>query len=295
MKKLVFILLSGIVLSGMLALLWFNTEPKQKVETTIDEVVEEAVIPKVLVAKYPIQAGALIRAKDLRWESLTSDKGADLNEVFLEGFIQAADIEGSLLTRTVKANQPLIMSDLIRPDQSQYMSAMLSPGMRAVTVEMTLAGMNYDMLRPGNFVDVILTSENTHASNQGFGEVNKHATSVILQNTRLLAINGTLTHLLGGSKQQKGTEDLAGMRETLPVTFEVTPEGAQRLLLAKQLGNLSLILRGHLEQDAAPSESPKTLWDEQLSDNHHPSGKPEHSVRIFAGAEVRTQERSTTR
>ncbi len=295
MKKLIFILLSGVVLSGMLALVWFDAEPKQKTETTVTEAVKQAVVPKVLVAKYPIQAGALIRGEDLRWEPLASDKEADFNELFLQGFIQPEDIEGSLLTRTVRVNQPLVMSDIIRPEQSQYMSAMLSPGMRAVTIEMTLAGMNYDMLRPGNFVDVILTSENTHISSQGFGEINKHATSVILQNTRLLAINSTLTHLLDGPKQNKANEDLSGSRETLPVTFEVTPEGAQRLLLAKQLGGLSLILRGHRDQGVAKLDSPKTLWDEQLSENHHPSGKPEHSIRIFAGTEVRTQERSAVR
>lgn len=296
MKKLIFVLLGGATLVAMLMVAWLSTTPTQPEKPTEVAAEEKAVVPRILVAKYAIQAGALLRAEDFRWAPMPSDSNTQLNDVFLEGFIKPDVLKGSLLTRPVAANQPLAVSDIIRPEQNQYMSAMLSPGMRAVTLEMSLAGMNYDLLRPGNYVDVILTSENEHASEKGFGEVTKRATSVILENTRLLAINNTLTDIVSGPKLQNSNDMSMVGGDALPITFEVTPEGAQRLLLAKTLGDLSLILRGvQQEEPSITTSTVATLWDEQLSDNHHPDRKPQHSIRIFSGEDIRTQEKSTTR
>ncbi len=296
MKKLIFVLLGGATLVAMLVVAWLSTTPAQPDKPAEVAVEETAVVPRILVAKYAIQAGALLRAEDFRWAPMPSDSNTQLNNVFLEGFIQPEVLKGSLLTRSIAANQPLAVSDIIRPEQSQYMSAMLSPGMRAVTLEMSLAGMNYDLLRPGNYVDVILTSENEHASANGFGEVTKRATSVILENTRLLAINNTLTDIVSGPKRQTDSDVSTYLGDTFPVTFEVTPEGAQRLLLAKTLGDLSLILRGvQQEEPSITTSTVATLWDEQLSDNHHPDRKPQHTIRIFSGEDIRTQEKSTMR
>ncbi|MCF7482207.1 Flp pilus assembly protein CpaB [Vibrio sp. J1-1] len=296
MKKLIFVLLGGATLVAMLVVAWLSTASPQTDKPAEMAVKEKAVVPKILVAKYAIQAGALLKAEDFRWAPMPSDSNTQLNDVFLEGFIKPDVLKGSLLTRSLAANQSLAVSDIIRPEQSQYMSAMLSPGMRAVTLEMSLAGMNYDLLRPGNYVDVILTSKNEHASEKGFGEVTKRATSVILENTRLLAINNILTDIVSGPKHQNDSDVSMGSGETLPVTFEVTPEGAQRLLLAKTLGDLSLILRGYQQDERSLTTSTMaTLWDEELSDNHHPDRKPQHTIRIFSGEDIRTQEKSTTR
>ncbi|MEE3878926.1 Flp pilus assembly protein CpaB [Vibrio sp. YYF0003] len=296
MKKLIFVLLGGATLVAMLVVAWLSTTPTQPDKPVEVALEEKAVVPRILVAKYGIQAGALLRAEDFRWAPMPSDSNTQLNDVFLEGFIKPDVLKGSLLTRRLAANQPLAVSDIIRPEQNQYMSAMLSPGMRAVTLEMSLAGMNYDLLRPGNYVDVVLTSENEHTSEKGFGEITKRATSVILENTRLLAINNTLTDIVSGPKHQNESDMSMAGGDTLPITFEVTPEGAQRLLLAKTLGDLSLILRGYQQDEQSMTTTTiATLWDEQLSDNHHPDRKPEHTIRIFSGEDIRTQEKSTTR
>lgn len=169
-EKVNFVLLGGATLVAMLVVAWLSTTPTQPDKPVEVALEEKAVVPRILVAKYGIQAGALLRAEDFRWAPMPSDSNTQLNDVFLEGFIKPDVLKGSLLTRRLTANQPLAVSDIIRPEQNQYMSAMLSPGMRAVTLEMSLAGMNYDLLRPGNYVDVVLTSENEHTSEKGFGK-----------------------------------------------------------------------------------------------------------------------------
>ncbi len=300
MKKLIFVLLAGLLIAVTILVLWpmpENNQSSQVVVADKDKKVEQqAVVPRILVAKYTIQAGSLLRAEDFRWAPMEENSSTHLNDVFLEGFIKPEVLKGSLLTRSLAENQPLAVSDIIRPEQNQYMSAMLSPNMRAVTIEMPLAGMNYDLLRPGNYVDVILTSVNDHASQNGFGAETKRASSVILQNIRLLAINNRLTDIVTGPKKENKNRTAAVSGSSLPVTFEVTPEDAQRLLLARTLGDLSLTLLGYQQDslsDVASTNS--TLWDEQLSDNHNPARKPGHAIRIFNGEEVNTQERTIAR
>ncbi len=298
MKKLIFVLLAGLLVAVTILVLWPMPE-KNKSPQVVEadkKVEQQAVVPRILVAKYTIQAGSLLRAEDFRWAPMVENSSTHLNDVFLEGFIKPDVLKGSLLTRSLTENQPLAVSDIIRPEQNQYMSAMLSPNMRAVTIEMPLAGMNYDLLRPGNYVDVILTSVNDHTSENGFGAETKRASSVILQNVRLLAINNMLTDIVTGPKKETKSSTVAVNGASLPVTFEVTPEDAQRLLLARTLGDLSLILLGY-QQDSTPTVAANnsTLWDEQLSDNHNPARKPGHAIRIFNGEEVNTQERTIAR
>lgn len=295
MKKLIFVLLGGGSLVAMLGIVWLGISPepqKENAETALQST-EEAVVPRTLVSRYPIKAGALLRPQDFYWAPLESDDNIHLNDVFLEGFTELKSLEGSLLTRHLSAGQMLNVSDIIRPDQSHYTSAMLSPGKRAVTLELSQAGVSHGLLRPGNYVDVVLTSENDHPDSHGTGVITKRSASVVLENTRLLAIGNTITDLVGGLEDDS-REVMQGNDSYQPVrvTFEVSPDSATRLLLANQLGELSLMLRSHYSQESQLTSATESLWDEQISDNFHPHRKPEHAIRIFDGSNVRNQHES---
>ncbi len=295
MKKLIFVLISGGALALMLGVVWFSLTPKAVVEKKDIESEQTAIIPQVIAAKYPIQEGAILREQDFRWVDMEVSKHGQLTEVFLKDFTDMASLEGSLLTRSLGANQALNPLHIVRPEQAHYMSSMLSPGMRAITLELTLAGVSYGMLRAGNYVDVLLTSDNDHVSPEGFGAVTKYANSVVLENTRLLAINKVMTSVVSGipADDREQQFDTTG-KDTLPVTFEVTPQGAQRLLLASKLGDLSLMLRGKNKTDEVVTGN-VTLWDEQVSENYHPNSKPTHAIRIFNADQVHTQQKTLAR
>ena len=86
---------------------------------------------------------------------------------------------------------------------------------------------------PGDFVDVALTRTDNGNGPQSFSEV-------ILQHVKVLAIDQ-----MAGQRQEQPTVAKA-------VTVEVDPDQALRILLAANVGKLSLILRQPAEVALAP-------------------------------------------
>jgi Flp pilus assembly protein CpaB len=78
---------------------------------------------------------------------------------------------------------------------------------------------------PRDFVDVVLISEDPAAKRESYSDI-------LLHHVKVLAIDQ-----LASERQQHPTIAKA-------VTIEVTPEQAQKILLATNIGRLSLVLRG---------------------------------------------------
>ncbi|PKF77409.1 Flp pilus assembly protein CpaB [Vibrio sp. vnigr-6D03] len=297
MKKLLFVLISIGLLLVTLMFVWSNTAatPVSKTDEQVKVEEPKAIAPRILVAKYPIQVGSLLRSQDFTWAPF-DDSEHQLIDLFLKDFVELKSLEGSLITQSLVAGQPLTSSVIIRPEQSHYLSSMLAPGMKGVTLDITFAGSNYGLIRAGNYVDIILTTTKKHHDDEGFGEVTKHANNLVLENVRLLAVDNVLTDILSGPEKQDSSSSLNQNGErTIPVTFEVAADQAQRLLLARKLGALSLLLRSAYQDSSLAQSDNVTLWDEEISDNHNPRMRPQHSIRIFDGQDVRTQEKPTAR
>src|SRR5206468_9223887 len=77
---------------------------------------------------------------------------------------------------------------------------------------------------PGDLVDVVLIGENAAARRENYSEI-------LLQSLKVLAVDQ-----LASERQEQPVVPKA-------VTLEVTPEQAQKILLATNIGHLSLTLR----------------------------------------------------
>ncbi|HDZ9496443.1 TPA: Flp pilus assembly protein CpaB [Vibrio cholerae] len=289
MKKLVLVLLGGGLLIAILSIAWMqnsrpSTSPSVSKPTAVSSLPEKAATPRALAAKYPVQAGALLRAQDFHWVELGSEHNASFNDLFLENFSQLDALEGSLITRHQDEAQLLNVNDIIRPEQSHYVSAMLAPGKRAVTLELTQAGVSHGLLRPGNWVDVVLTNE----SNVESASTPKYAATTVLEGVRLLAIGSVVTEFIAKQSVENGANP--NSYEPVRVTFEVSPSDAKHLLLAQRLGVLSLVLRSQFESDLAEMEEGSILWDEQVSESFNPESLPRKTVRIFDGETERDRQ-----
>ena len=127
----------------------------------------------------------------------------------------------------IEKNEPILTSRVTGPGQRGSLSALIEPGMRAVTVRVDDVRGVAGFLVPGDHVDVVLTRlEN----NSGNAAGNSYA-DVLLQNVKVLGIDQ-----LASSSEDKPTVAKA-------VTVEVTTEQAQKLVLAGGVGSLSLVLR----------------------------------------------------
>ncbi len=220
----------------------------------------------VLVAARPLAVGRFVSAEDLRWQPWPP-------EAVLDSFIEQGEMEpdsfvGAVVRRPLAAGQPIDPEALVRPEERGFLAVVLEPGMRAVTIPVDEVAGHAGLLFPGDRVDVILT-QSFEAEE---GEVARAAGETILSDVRVIAVGQRLQPISAGDVDIE-----AGTRRT--ATLEVTPEGARRLALARQLGDLTLALR---PLRAGGDEDRRLLtWDSELS-RARAGGR---SIRVYRGGE----------
>ena len=182
----------------------------------------------VLTARHDLKAGTLLRDLDIEWQALP--EGVDPNGLVLQSRAPMTAIRGALLTRDVSAATPLRQDMLIRPNDQGFIIAALNPGMRAVSVAITQVTGVSGYISPGDQVDVILTHEVKDTSDNPVLDPRRFA-ETIAEGVRLLAIEKLPSRQTG--KPRAG--------ET--VTLEVDPRQAEVIVLAQEMGKLSLTVR----------------------------------------------------
>jgi pilus assembly protein CpaB len=125
----------------------------------------------------------------------------------------------------IAKNEPILLTRVTAPNQPATLSSMLPPGKRAVTVRVDDVRGVAGFIQPGDLVDVVLIR--TAAESRG----NESYSDVILQSAKVLAIDQ-----ITGEHTEQPTIAKA-------VTLEVGINEAQKILLATNIGRLSLVLR----------------------------------------------------
>jgi pilus assembly protein CpaB len=186
----------------------------------------------VVVAAAPLGFGAQItpdNVTEVSWSSNTLPDGAfaTVHDLIKDG-------HRVVLTPLVR-NEPVVRSKVTEPGQRGSLSTLIEDGKRAVTVAVDDVRGVAGFIFPGDFVDVVLTRTNNDNGPQNFSEV-------ILQHVKVLAVDQ-----LAGERQQHPTIAKA-------VTVELTSEQSLKVLLATNIGKLSLILRQAGEETSGPSQ-----------------------------------------
>ncbi len=152
-----------------------------------------------------------------------------------ERHVRAADVAriiGVRVSMGVKANESLLWTDLATTSQQRRdLSGLVRNGMRAVTIRADTTSAFGGLLRPGDRVDLLITT-----SRDGTAEGNR-VTVPLLQNVIVLAVG-----------KDTGMEEVDGRRRSVErrfneVTLSVTVEQAQILTLADHSGTITLTLR----------------------------------------------------
>ncbi len=137
-----------------------------------------------------------------------------------------------LVRDTILAGQPIVEEKLYEVGKVPTLADQLPPGYRAVTVSVDPNNALDGVLVPDAVVDLSLTVRGDHP------EVGGMSTLTLLRRVKVLATN----------RDRFPTEERLnqGIRS---VTVAVTPEQANKLILAQRFGNLSVTLRGALEDE----------------------------------------------
>jgi pilus assembly protein CpaB len=127
--------------------------------------------------------------------------------------------------------EPVLRTKITGPGQRALLSSLLEDGKRAVTVRVDDVRGVAGFILPGDYVDVVLIAEDSPPRRENYSDI-------LLQHVKVLAVDQ-----LSSERQEQPTVAKA-------VTVEVSPEQAQKLLLATNIGKLSLILRRPEEADS---------------------------------------------
>ena len=212
----------GVILVVMLTRSFLSSAQQQARDTVVTAAPVESAI-QVLVAKRDLHVGTILTPEDTEWRAWP-EKG--LSDAF---FVEKKDKKEATLGQVVRAPltkaEPLTRSSLVRQGERGFLAAILSPGMRAVTVKLSPTSGIGGFVFPGDRVDVLLT----HTIEISRAEKYQVAETVF-QNVRVLAVD-----------QKSTSDDKAKISKT--ATLEVTPKMAEKVAMFSNIGALSLSLR----------------------------------------------------
>jgi pilus assembly protein CpaB len=207
---------------------------------------------EILAATVPLAAGTLLRAQDVTWQTVA--RPVEPGEIVRpsEGSRQAkpeideearSQVYGAAIrpARDTASGEPIRRGNIVRPGDRDFLQVVLTPGARAIAIPVTTGGASTGLLYPGDRVDVILTQnfkgENTTITRRSVSET-------VVENLRVLAID---------TPDAKAAAGVGSFGRT--VTLEVTPEQAEKINVATELGKLSLTLRSVSGPDGTPTTS----------------------------------------
>jgi pilus assembly protein CpaB len=211
------------VLFGLLAVFiaqsWLNSQAEMRMKS-IQAQNKPMATQTVVVASKSLRFGNELTSmslKEIPWPENAVPAGA---------FAKIADLIGAngrrVVLTAIEANEAILSSKITGPGQRATLSATLQDGMKAVTIRVNDVEGVAGFVLPGDRVDVVLTRQMDKAL---------ATTDVVLQNTRVLAIDQT-----ADERNDKPSVVKA-------VTLEVETVAAQKLALAASVGTLSLMLR----------------------------------------------------
>jgi pilus assembly protein CpaB len=225
-------------------------------------------LAQVLTAKRDLPIGTRLTAPDMAWTPWPVDA---LNPAFItDGAAPAvaptgsekvvknisvtanaviggggpmAQFEGAIVREPILAGEPMIQRKVVRGGEGGYLSVVLSPGKRAVSLPINVESGAGGFILPGDRVDVLQSREITASSGAGDtsgAPKNVFVADTVLSNIRVLAIDQNI-------EAPKAAKSLIGAVATL----EVDPSDAEGLMRAKAQGPLVLSLRAYTDTGGA--------------------------------------------
>jgi pilus assembly protein CpaB len=179
---------------------------------------------QVVVAARDVQLGTALTAdmlKAVEWPSSSLPDGAvrDLKA-----------LESRVVRSSVQRGEPILETRLAPVGTKGGLSSIIASGKRAVTVRVNEVVGVAGFALPGNLVDVMVNTKD---------EKDKPVSKIVLDQILVLAI------------AQEASRDETKPKVVSAVTLELTPDQAERLDLARSVGNLSLVLRNQLDKATA--------------------------------------------
>ncbi len=230
--RLIFILLAVLAGVGTFVLMRSALSGSADANGPVVQVETEVEVSEVdvLVAVRDFRVGEVITPQDLAWAPWP-EESANPEYLTLSANPDAfTDISGNVVRIPIFASEPILPQKIVERGDAGVMSALVNPGMRAVSVEISAESAAGGFILPDDRVDVILTHDVELLTGNGITE--EIESTIILENVRVLAIDQRVA-------QEDGVQTAIGQTATL----ELSPEDAGLVAFGERKGVLSLALR----------------------------------------------------
>ena len=181
-------------------------------------------LPKILAANKILNQGDKISAGDLTWQEWHE---ATISSNYIkEGTSKIEDWLGAIVRAHFDKDEPILISELIKPGDKGILAALVSPGKRAISIDVTAQSASSGLIVPGDYVDVVVSKSITSS-----GGVQSGQSKIVAKNIKVLAVDVE-------------TADMHEKPKAVPkvVTLEVSSSEAELITAATKEGTLSLSL-----------------------------------------------------
>ncbi|MSP02527.1 MAG: Flp pilus assembly protein CpaB [Acetobacteraceae bacterium] len=223
--RVAFFILMSMGLIGFGTVAWITTRPMSLGGPGPTKV--------ILVTAQAIPGGSLLTSDDVQIKEVPVEEM--VKEYSLDTTEGRRGLMGAMVKRSLGAGEAFRSDDLMRPSDHGFMAAVLSPGMRAVTINVDAASGSSGLIWPGDRVDLILTQMNNDPS-AGIGR--RISAHTVLTNVRVVAVDSQLVQTVP-NRNAPATLDA----QNRTVTLEVDEDQAQRVSVGMRLGRLSVSVR----------------------------------------------------
>ncbi len=180
---------------------------------------------KVVVATADIEMGSKLNPQMLStvdWPSGSMPQGAfdDINV-----------LQDRVVRTSIQRGEAILNAKLAPQGTQGGLSAVIAEGKRAMTVRVNDVVGVAGFALPGNYVDVMVNAQ----QDRGGGSETKYITKTVLEHVLVLAV------------AQEASRDDTKPKVVNAVTLELTPEDAEKLDLARNIGTLTLVLRNQVD------------------------------------------------
>jgi pilus assembly protein CpaB len=261
LRRMLFLLVALIASGSTIVIgrMWLQSQKPVQVVAEAPEVAP----PMVLVAKGNIPTGTFLRPENLKWERWPENGIAPSyivnNKRTLEEYV------GAVVRVGLNDGEPVTDARVIRPLDRGFLAAVLNPGDRAITVNVTPSSGLAGLVFPGDRIDLVASFKVEFEGKQdGGNHPARFASETVETNLRVLAVDQRL--------DDQNKEVVVAKT----VTLEVTPKQAEIIAIVAEVGKFSLSLRSLPREDetAATEADLKSsyTWDNEAARMLAPPG-----------------------
>ncbi len=215
----------------------------------------------VIVAAQPIAIGTQITA------DMLTTKQVATSAIAADAIRDKTLAIGQVARYPISRGDTLSTSELVSAPQVKSLSFEIPPGLRGMTIPVSINNTPSALIAPGDFVDVIVSADAVLLNGNvvtlpGNNQQQARGSATLLQNVQVLSVDRNFADTgVVYDSSVRGTPPEAKDSVSF-VTLAVTPDQAQLLWLAQDSGKLTIVLRAFGDDKVVtltPDVEPLTL------------------------------------